>query len=74
MTSVQGVYPWSDVAWDLARAAGVDPDAVVAELDQLDQLDEDNWDRETVKRSGSSRCNNSSETGPCRERKCDSAL
>lgn len=48
MTSVQGVYPWSDVAWDLARAAGIDPDAVMAELDQLDQLDEANWDHEAV--------------------------
>lgn len=45
MTSVQGVYPWSDVAWDLARAAGVDPAAVVAELDHLT---EDDWDREAV--------------------------
>jgi len=33
MTNVQGVHPWSDVAWDLARAQGIDPDAVTDELD-----------------------------------------
>jgi hypothetical protein len=45
MTSIQGVHPWSDVAWDLARAAGVDPYVVMAELDRLGEGD---WDREPV--------------------------
>ena len=45
MSGVQGVYPWSDMAWDMARAAGVDPDAVMSELDHLT---EDDWAREAV--------------------------
>ena len=45
MTNVQGVHPWSDVAWDLARAQGIDPEAVA---DELERLTDDDWDREAV--------------------------
>jgi hypothetical protein len=45
MTKTGVVRPWSDVAWDLARAAGVDPDAVA---DELDRLTDDDWDREAA--------------------------
>ncbi len=45
MTKTGVVRPWSDVAWDLARAAGVDPDAVA---DELERLTYDDWDREAA--------------------------
>ena len=45
MTKTGVVRPWSDVAWDLARAAGVDPDAVA---DELERLTDDDWDREAA--------------------------
>ena len=38
-----------NVAWDLARAAGVDPEAVA---DELDQLSDDDWDREAALQLG----------------------
>jgi len=45
MTKTGVVRPWSDVAWDLARTAGVDPDAVT---DELERLTDDDWDREAA--------------------------
>ena len=45
MTKTGVVRPWSDVAWDLARAAGVDHEAVA---DELDRLTDDDWDREAA--------------------------